>query len=233
MSTGKDLLDTASKHLGERYHFGVIAPKNNPNWKGPWDCAEFCSWVVFQVAGNLYGCHTSSDPAFADAYTGYWARDAKSKGKRIGIEDAIKTPGAVLLRVPAPNLIGHIAFSDGEGNTIEAHSKNRGVTCAKVRGRRWDMGILVPGINYTMNEGTAPPPRPIQVIRLTDPFMKGENVKRVQRALKKLGFDPGPVDGAYGPKTTTAVYAFQITKGLTPDGELGPLTARSLKIIWP
>jgi N-acetylmuramoyl-L-alanine amidase len=233
MIKGKDLLNLAEKHIGERYTLGAIAPKSNPGWKGPWDCAEFCSWVVFQLTGTLYGCHTTSDPALADAYTGFWARDVRNKGIKIGVEKAILTPGAALLRVPAPNLIGHIAFSDGEGGTIEAHSTKRGVIRAKATGRRWDMGILVQDIAYSENDTPLPTPRPIHVLRLLDPPIKSDAVKRVQHALKASGFDPGPIDGVYGPKSTAAVYAYQVTKGLTPDGEVGPLTARSLKISWP
>ncbi len=230
--TGKDFLVKAARHIGERYRLGVIAPKNNKNWKGPWDCAEFCSWVVYQASGILYGCSSSTDPSLADAYTGFWARDAKANGTIISLAEAMRTPGAALLRIPASNLIGHIAFSDGKGGTVEAHSTKRGVIRTVAGGRRWDMGVLVPGIVYTPL-ADAPVSRPVPIVlRLTDPTMKGERVREVQRALKAAGFDPGKIDGDYGPKTTIAVYAYQVSKGLTPDGEAGPDTARSLKIPW-
>lgn len=38
----------------------------------------------------------------------------------------------------------------------------------------------------------------------------------VQEALVELGFDPGPVDGAWGGKTRTALNAYRETKGLEP-----------------
>jgi hypothetical protein len=41
----------------ERYVLGAFAPKDNANWTGPWDCAEFASWVTFQASGLLLGCH--------------------------------------------------------------------------------------------------------------------------------------------------------------------------------
>ena len=232
MPVGNHLLQRAARHLGERYRLGVLVPKNNKNWKGPWDCAEFCSWVVYQVSGTLYGCNAASDPALADAYTGFWARDARSKGKQITVAEALRTPGAALLRIPAPNLIGHIAFSDGKGGTIEAHSTNRGVIRTTATNRRWDMGVLVPGIRYEQEAPVAMPTTSVRVLRLTSPRMRGEQVKRVQRALKAAGFDPGGIDGVYGPKTTAAVYNYQVSKGLVPDGEAGPATARSLKISW-
>lgn len=51
----------------------------------------------------------------------------------------------------------------------------------------------------------------------------------IQFALKALGYDPGPVDGINGPKTTAAILGFQKTHPpLTPDGIYGPRTRRVL-----
>ena len=54
MPSGSDLLKKAATHVGEQYLLGVVVPKDNAQWKGPWDCAEFASWCVFQAAGRLY-----------------------------------------------------------------------------------------------------------------------------------------------------------------------------------
>ena len=229
MATGKDLLKIARKRIGERYILGALAPKDNPNWKGPWDCAEFVSWVVYQAMGELHGCaRNNGTPASADAYTGYWARDAKKTLQRIPLAEALRTPGAILLRVPAPGLIGHIAFSDGSGGTVEAHSSARGVIAGTATGRRWDMGLLVPGVNYRPGGVPLEEEQTVTVWRLKRPRMKGAAVKDVQRALKRAGYDPGPLDGDYGPKTAAAVAAFQLAKGLAPDGEAGPITLNAL-----
>ena len=53
---------------------------------------------------------------------------------------------------------------------------------------------------------------------------QGWQVKRLQRLLAAHGFDPGPVDGAFGPGTAVAVKAFQTKAHLTPDGIVGPRT---------
>jgi len=83
MVTGKEMVRRALEHLGERYVLGAIAPKNDPAWDGPWDCAEFVSWCVYQLAGMLYGCEDNqADPACADAYTGFGGRDARTIGKK-------------------------------------------------------------------------------------------------------------------------------------------------------
>src|SRR5947209_6937966 len=86
---GERILQLGRKHIGEPYVLGSLAPKNNPKWAGPWDCAEFASWLVFQAADVLYGCASDSgDPASADAYTGYWARDAETLGVKIGVDQS-------------------------------------------------------------------------------------------------------------------------------------------------
>jgi peptidoglycan hydrolase-like protein with peptidoglycan-binding domain len=59
--------------------------------------------------------------------------------------------------------------------------------------------------------------------------VRAEQVKVLQRQLGVLGFDPGPVDGRYGPQTTDAVKQLQEVSGLRPDGIVGPLTAEVLR----
>lgn len=78
--TGAGLFGLARKHIGEEYR-NINVPKDDPNWKGPWDCAEFMSWLVYQEAGFLYGCiDNSHDPSLVEAYTGAWKRDLKKLG---------------------------------------------------------------------------------------------------------------------------------------------------------
>lgn len=65
----------------------------------------------------------------------------------------------------------------------------------------------------------------MRVLRLGD---TGPAVKRLQRRLKKLNFNPGKIDGDFGPATEAAVLAFQRSEGLLGDGIIGPRTARAL-----
>ena len=55
-------------------------------------------------------------------------------------------------------------------------------------------------------------------------------IKTVQRKLKNWGYYKGAIDGVYGSGTRNAVIAFQKKNGLTPDGILGPATARAIGI---
>ncbi|MBO9401611.1 TIGR02594 family protein [Shimia sp. R9_3] len=51
---------------------------------------------------------------------------------------------------------------------------------------------------------------------------------KVQKRLILLGFNPGPVDGIRGRMTIGAIKNFQQSKGLVPDGIVGPLTYEAL-----
>jgi peptidoglycan hydrolase-like protein with peptidoglycan-binding domain len=50
----------------------------------------------------------------------------------------------------------------------------------------------------------------------------------IQRRLRALGFDPGPLDGVRGRLTTAAVRGFQAAQGLAADGIAGPQTTARL-----
>ena len=55
-----------------------------------------------------------------------------------------------------------------------------------------------------------------------------ERVKLIQRELKMLKYDVGPVDGIFGAKTEAAVKAFQTDQALEVDGLVGPNTWKAL-----
>ena len=230
MTTAAELLKLANRHVGEAYIFGALAPKDNANWRGPWDCAEFVSWVMFQATGLLLGCTDNSDaPARANAYSGAWARDASAASRPVSIGQAKSVAGAVLVRRPPPKGIGHVAISQGDGTTVEAHSAKVGVANREVDGRRWDVAMLLPLVEYGQlpTPATVRPPSGI-VLRLMSAPMHGAMIQGLQTALKKAGFDPGDVDGVFGPHTEAAVRAFQLAHRLVPDGEAGRLTLRKL-----
>lgn len=231
--TGADIVALARTRLGERYA-NVLVPKNDANWHGPWDCAEFASWLVYQVAGIIYGCTNDDDPPDkADAYTGAWKNDVEAKGKMVSVSEAAGTPGAFLLRYPpAPGAMGHIVVSDGQGGTIEAASSSTGVVSGKVSGRRWDTGVLVPGVDYSSSRISVTGPGAIYTV--DQPNMNPDKIREIQIALNSKGIDLGlqhvDVDGEYGDETALAVAAFQRIRGLIPDGEVGPDTAAALGI---
>jgi len=52
----------------------------------------------------------------------------------------------------------------------------------------------------------------------------GSEIRQLQEALKAAGFNPGTIDGDFGPATEAAVLAFQQSEGLLADGIVGPAT---------
>ena len=65
------------------------------------------------------------------------------------------------------------------------------------------------------------------------PYLRGDDVRSLQRKLDALGFDPGKQDGMYGPSTDAAVRDFQRNVGEQPDGIVGLHTLSVLDRMRP
>lgn len=149
MATGSDLITEALKHIGETYILGADVPFDDPNYKGPWDCAEFASWVVYKVSGIIIGCvDNEASIKKLEPYSGGWYKDASTSTSKISIAAAKSVRGCVVVRKPVEGVVGHVAFSDGEGGTVEAMSSARDVTKDKIDGRKWHVAFKIPGITY-------------------------------------------------------------------------------------
>jgi len=57
---------------------------------------------------------------------------------------------------------------------------------------------------------------------------KGISIRDAQRTLRELGYDPGPIDGTVGGKTSAALKLFQADSGLPVTGQLDVETAALL-----
>jgi chitosanase len=96
---------------------------------------------------------------------------------------------------------------------------------------QWELPlpITVHGVTITADAlssdvpvtGTAP-----RTLRLVSPYLRGEDVRAVQRALVKNGLSVAD-DGVYGPFTEAIVKAWQASKSITEDG-VGAATRQSL-----
>ena len=65
-------------------------------------------------------------------------------------------------------------------------------------------------------------------LQIQQPHMRGDDVANLQSRLVEMGFNPGRVDGIYGPSTESAVKEFQKSVGTKVDGICGPGTVISL-----
>jgi peptidoglycan hydrolase-like protein with peptidoglycan-binding domain len=59
-------------------------------------------------------------------------------------------------------------------------------------------------------------------------YLDLDDLLGVQKALAKLGFDPGKLDGIDGPNTQKAVRAFQAHALIDVDGKVGKQTRQAL-----
>ena len=234
MAKGSDLVKILlpSAQRNDDYVFGAEVPKDDPDWSGPWDCAEFIAWGIYQASGRLYGCENNEgNPHYANAYTGFFDRDAENLGKKISINEAARIAGAVLLRAPGYHGIktGHVVVSDGKGGTIEAAGTKDGVIQSHISGRPWSTGILIPWIEYTETtpEVVVVPPIPApgftRLVFLDHPNMQGDDIRMIQAALKKKGFQID-VDGVWGEHSADVLIEFQKQVGTIADGIVGPKT---------
>lgn len=123
-----DFLQKALAQNGDRYVYGAETNLNDAN-PNTFDCSELVQWAAHQ-AGVTIPDGSGNQLAYC-----------RQHGKQISVEEAIRTPGALLFKE------GHVAISLGDGRTIEAMGSNYGVRIGNARGR-FTSGGLIPGMTY-------------------------------------------------------------------------------------
>ncbi len=119
------------------------------------------------------------------------------------------------------------------GNTSYVNS----VSTSKVSNERYCGSFLYfirP--NYTVSTPTPAPvidpdigyPEPTRILSVQSPYMTGDDVRWVQKALSMLGYSIS-IDGYYGNDTKSVVASFQSNNGLTADGIVGTQTRGKIK----
>ncbi len=77
-------------------------------------------------------------------------------------------------------------------------------------------------------ESTQPPTTmPCPTLRIGS---RGPSVQHLQELLKNEGYNPGSIDGVFGPRTQTAVMAFQRDTHIAVDGIVGVQTWTALGV---
>jgi hypothetical protein len=80
-------------------------------------------------------------------------------------------------------------------------------------------------VTTVVDPSTEPPAPKVPLDHVLATGSVGDDVKRLQQRLVDLAFDPGPVDGQFGPATQTAVWAYQkLVVGLTGKDVIGKVT---------
>ncbi|MGE9751349.1 N-acetylmuramoyl-L-alanine amidase [Bacillus inaquosorum] len=168
---------------------------------------------------------------------------------KAAIEAELKTLGGKTTSKSAssvPKASGS-TYTVKKGDTLSAIAKEHGVSVANLQG--WnnikDPNKIIVGQKLKLEGSSASSTKssskktssalPSGTFKVTSPMRKGDDVRRIQKALAALYFYPDKgaknngIDGVYGPKTANAVRRFQSVSGLTADGIYGPATKAKLE----
>lgn len=163
-----------------------------------------------------------------------------TKGKGV-VPAKHKRPGvAVFMHSSDAGYITHVGYlvepvnasvPSGDWYVIEARGVKYGVVRTKLSDRNWNRwGIMNKYFDYSDN--TANNPEDLQLgERDLKNGCEGEDVKQMQEALIRLGYDLGRygADGDFGDTTEEAVRAFQKASGLAVDGIFGGKSCDALE----
>ena len=125
------------------------------------------------------------------------------------------------------NSLGHVGYYIGDNMVIEARGTAYGVVMTDLYKREWAK-IARPDwwedVTY----------KPIlkRELELTDPYMRGDDVREAQVLLTEKGYNCGELDGIFGKKCDIATKNFQQDNNLTVDGIIGKNTATLLGFKW-
>lgn len=130
-------VDLALEQNGKPYRMGHEVSLDNPN-PDILDCSELVEWAAHQVGVKVTD--------------GSWLQylDLKQRGALMSVDEALRTPGALLFSFseePTPGggrpSQAHVAISLGDGRTIEARGREYGVGIFEAR-NRFEYGGMIP-----------------------------------------------------------------------------------------
>lgn len=103
-------------------------------------------------------------------------------------------------------------------------------------GSGYPKDILLDWVKYYHSGGKTKPPAPAEEAKVLALLLvkgsKGAQVTLLQKMLNGLMNAKLEVDGSFGPKTSTAVIAYQKARKLQVDGRVGPQTRAALNSEW-
>jgi cell wall-associated NlpC family hydrolase len=222
MAHVEDVLLWAIAQKGDRYVFGAEVPLTADDSVN-WDCSELVEWSCAKAGVT---------PKVPDGAFNQWVQIKRANGL-MTLKDGLRTRGALLFvgdgTGSGRDAITHVAFSLGDGTTIEARGKKWGVGCWTGVGR-FNFAGRIAGVDYSRRKvepGTAREPKVPPFPGTTKLDSRGDAVRQVQQRLRDRGWKI-VADGEFGPATDKIVRAFQREKGLTEDGIVGPQTWEKL-----
>jgi cell wall-associated NlpC family hydrolase len=219
----EDVLLCALAQKGDRYVFGAEVPLTAQD-ASAWDCSELVEWACGRAGVS---------PKVLDGAFNQWAQ-INAKGGLTSVAEGINTRGALLFvgsgKGVGREAITHVAFSLGDGTTIEARGKKWGVGCWPAA-NRFDFAGRIPGVDYGGGHAplTTPPPAKFPPFQhLVKLGMADDFVRAVQQRLVDRGWKSITVNGVFDEATDRVVRLFQGEKALEVDGKVGSKTWEAL-----
>jgi len=135
----RTFLDAALRQAGDPYVWGAHTSPADAD-PGAFDCSELVRWAAARAGVQVPD--------------GSWLQylDLKQKGALLPVEQALRTPGALLFSFSSEPQPGggrpseaHVAISLGDGRTIEARGREHGVGVFEA-GDRFEYGAVIPGL---------------------------------------------------------------------------------------
>jgi cell wall-associated NlpC family hydrolase len=133
-------LDAALAQTGDQYDFGAEAQASDPDPE-LFDCSELVQWAAGRVGVELPD--------------GSWLQymHLAEQGSVVPVEEAIRTPGALLFSFSTEPTPGgarpsqaHVAISLGDGRTIEARNSKYDVGSFEASTNRFQYAAVIPGL---------------------------------------------------------------------------------------
>ncbi|MFF3711039.1 peptidoglycan-binding protein [Streptomyces phaeochromogenes] len=166
--------------------------------------------VVLVGAGGWFAGTQVRSPADAAA-----SRDAPKAGpvtvevERRSLTATVVATGTVAFTSPRPlSLAGSVGT--GAVTSPAGEGAEQRVTKAPVAGTKVKEGDVLMTVNGRPVLALA---GPVPMYRAMGPGATGDDVKQLQKALRRLGFDPGSAGGTFGQGTATAVTNWYRNKG--------------------
>lgn len=164
MTPVEDVLLEAIAQRGDRYVFGTEASPLDPN-PTQFDCSELVEWACARAGVT---------PRMPDGAYYQW-RHCLDHQLGISVDRALHTRGALLFHGDGTGVgrdaVTHVAWSLGDGTTVEARGAKWGVGTWASPGR-FQMAGLMPGVDYSPK----PPPFPIQPPPMKGDLMRDERI---------------------------------------------------------
>ncbi|MGW1716925.1 peptidoglycan-binding protein [Streptomyces sp. NPDC002156] len=165
--------------------------------------------VLVGAGGWIAGTQVRSPADAAAAHTAPKAGPVTVAVQRQSLTATVVASGSVEFASPRPLALAG-AVGTGAAASAGGEGAEQRITKAPVAGtkvKEGDVLMTVNGRPVFALSGSVP------MYRALGPGASGDDVKQLQRALRRLGFDPGSISGTYRQGTAAAVTSWYTSKG--------------------